>query len=74
MVVAVTRVVAAPKPPRSDADTAHQPEGWRATDGLYPQIAGQFWPVIIKQMADIRAGNRDTLTMFPFTMLNVLGL
>ncbi|WP_207787702.1 c-type cytochrome [Candidatus Thiosymbion oneisti] len=52
----------------------HQPEGWGTADGLYPQIAGQLYPVIIKQMADIRAGNRDTPTMFPFTMLDVLGL
>ncbi len=52
----------------------HQPEGWGTQDGEYPQIAGQLYPVIIKQMADIRARNRDTPTMFPFTMLEFLNL
>ena len=52
----------------------HQPEGWGTADGDYPQVAGQLYPVIIKQMADIRARNRDTPTMFPFTMLNFLDL
>jgi cytochrome c553 len=52
----------------------HQPEGWGTADGDYPQVAGQLYPVIIKQMADIRARNRDTPTMFPFTMLGVLDL
>lgn len=52
----------------------HQPEGWGTPDGDYPQVAGQLYPVIIKQMADIRARNRDTPTMFPFTMLEILSL
>jgi cytochrome c553 len=52
----------------------HQPEGWGTADGDYPQIAGQLYPVTIKQMADIRARNRDTPTMFPFTMLEFLDL
>ena len=52
----------------------HQPEGWGTVDGDYPQIAGQLYPVIIKQMADVRARNRDTPTMFPFTMLDFLDL
>jgi cytochrome c553 len=52
----------------------HQPEGWGTADGNYPQVAGQLYPVIIKQMADIRARNRDTPTMFPFTMLEFLDL
>ena len=52
----------------------HQPEGWGSADGDYPQVAGQLYPVIIKQMADIRARNRDTPTMFPFTMLEFLNL
>jgi len=43
----------------------HQPEDWGTTDGLYPQIAGQLYPVIIKQMTDIRAGNQDTPPCFP---------
>lgn len=52
----------------------HQPEGWGTADGDYPQIAGQLYGVIIKQMADIRARNRDTPTMLPFTMLEILDL
>ena len=52
----------------------HQPEGWGTADGEYPQIAGQLYEVIIKQMADIRARNRDTPTMFPFTKLEFLAL
>jgi cytochrome c553 len=52
----------------------HQPEGWGTADGDYPQVAGQLYPVIIKQMADIRARNRDTPTMLPFTMLEFLDL
>jgi cytochrome c553 len=52
----------------------HQPEGWGSTDGDYPQIAGQHASVIIKQMADIRARNRDNPTMFPFTVLDHLTL
>jgi cytochrome c553 len=52
----------------------HQPEAWGSADGDYPQIAGQLYEVIIKQMADIRARNRDTPTMFPFTMVEILSL
>jgi cytochrome c553 len=52
----------------------HQPEGWGSRDGEYPQIAGQHSSVIIKQMADIRARNRDNPTMFPFTLLDHLSL
>jgi len=44
----------------------HQPEGWGLANGEYPQIAGQLYEGIIKQMADIRARIRDTPTMFPF--------
>lgn len=52
----------------------HQPEGWGTADGEYPQIAGQLYEVIIKQMADIRARNRDTPIMYPFTKLEFLDL
>lgn len=45
----------------------HTPEGWGTESGFYPQIAGQLRTVIIKQLADIRAGNRDNPTMYPFT-------
>lgn len=51
----------------------HLPEGWGTTDGTYPQIAGQLRTVIIKQLADFRAGNRDNPLMYPFSVPSVLG-
>ncbi len=51
----------------------HRPEGWGSPDGEYPQIAGQLRTVIIKQLADIRARNRDNPLMYPFSMPRVLG-
>jgi cytochrome c553 len=51
----------------------HSPEGWGTLDGTYPQIAGQLRTVIIKQMADIRAGNRDNPLMYPFSLPRTLG-
>ena len=51
----------------------HLPEGWGTQDGYYPQIAGQLQSVIIKQLADIRARNRDNPTMRPFTAPRLLG-
>ena len=50
----------------------HQPEGWGIADGTYPQIAGQYAEVTIKQLADIRARNRDNPIMLPFAMTNSL--
>lgn len=50
----------------------HQPEGWGSISGYYPQIAGQIRTVIIKQLADIRARNRDNPTMLPFAKLDIL--
>lgn len=51
----------------------HLPEGWGSTDGTYPQIAGQLRTVIIKQLADFRAGNRDNPLMYPFSVPQILG-
>lgn len=51
----------------------HLPEGWGTADGTYPQIAGQLRTVIIKQLADFRAGNRDNPLMYPFSVPSVLG-
>ena len=51
----------------------HTPEGWGLESGAYPQVAGQLHTVIIKQLADIRARNRDNPTMFPFTSPQLLG-
>lgn len=51
----------------------HSPEGWGLESGAYPQVAGQLPTVIIKQLADIRARNRDNPTMLPFTSPQLLG-
>ncbi|OAN47901.1 c-type cytochrome [Magnetospirillum moscoviense] len=51
----------------------HLPEGWGQTDGTFPQLAGQHNKVIIKQLADIRALNRDNPTMYPFALPDQIG-
>ena len=50
----------------------HSPEGWGSPSGRFPQIAGQHQKVIIKQLADIRAKNRDNPTMYPFARSSYL--
>jgi cytochrome c553 len=44
----------------------HRPDGAGRPDGSYPQLAGQHAAVLLKQMADIRAGQRDNPKMHPF--------
>lgn len=44
----------------------HLPSGAGRPDGTFPQLAGQHSTVLIKQMADIRSGERDNPTMYPF--------
>ena len=51
----------------------HLPEGWGSKDGTFPQLAGQHHSVIIKQLADIRALNRDNPTMYPFALPSQIG-
>ena len=51
----------------------HGAEGWGDGSGAYPQIAGQLPGVIIKQLADIRAGNRDNPIMRAFSSQRSLG-
>lgn len=53
--------------------TCHGPEGWGTESGSYPQIAGQLDKVIIKQLADYRAGNRDNPIMRAFSSRRALG-
>lgn len=43
------------------------------TDGRYPQLAGQHKEVIIKQLLDIRNGDRDNPEMLPFVQESILG-
>ena len=51
----------------------HMPEGWGLEDGTFPQLAGQHRTVLIKQLADIRALNRDNPTMYPFALPKSIG-
>lgn len=50
----------------------HSANGWGAKDGEFPMLAGQHASVIVKQLADIRAGNRDNPAMFPFAVSEIL--
>ena len=51
----------------------HLTEGWGRPDGTFPQLAGQHKGVLIKQLADIRAKNRDNPTMYPFALPESIG-
>jgi cytochrome c553 len=51
----------------------HTTEAWGTKDGRYPHLAGQHSSVIIKQLADIRAGHRDNPEMYPLAKEDVLG-
>ncbi len=51
----------------------HMPEGWGLKSGVVPQLAGQHRKVIIKQLADIRAGNRHTPPMLPYSSVEAIG-
>ncbi|MBF0470199.1 MAG: c-type cytochrome [Gammaproteobacteria bacterium] len=59
----------------------HSDDGWgmvegvgrRMPNGYYPQLAGQHKNVLIKQLGDIRSGNRDNPTMYPFTLDKYIG-
>ncbi len=53
--------------------SCHSDNGWGKEDGSFPVIAGQHRSVIIKQLADIRARNRDNPTMYPFSGDDVIG-
>ena len=51
----------------------HMPEGWGLSGGTVPQVAGQHRNVVIKQLADIRAGNRDNVSMAPYSSVEAIG-
>lgn len=51
----------------------HMMEGWGLPDGTFPQLAGQHRSVLIKQLSDIRALNRDNPTMYPFALPSEIG-
>lgn len=50
----------------------HQEGGNGDPSGAFPQLAGQHSTVIIKQLSDIRAKNRDNPTMYPFASASAL--
>jgi cytochrome c553 len=51
------------------------PEGWGLRGALVPipQLAGQHRTVVIKQLADIRAGNRESVVMAPYATVELIG-
>jgi len=51
----------------------HLTEGWGKPDGTFPQLAGQHKEVLLKQLSDIRAKNRDNPTMYPFALPESIG-
>lgn len=51
----------------------HEAEGWGLVAGSTPQIAGQHRTVLIKQLADMRAGNRDAFLMLPYASVEAIG-
>jgi cytochrome c553 len=51
----------------------HMAEGWGLSSGLVPQLAGQHRSVVIKQLADIRAGNRQNPMMIPYASVEAIG-
>lgn len=51
----------------------HSKNGWGLKDGTFPQLSGQHRSIIIKQIADIRAGNRDNPFMEPIAKEAVMG-
>jgi cytochrome c553 len=51
----------------------HQPDGRGLPDGSVPQLAGQHREVVVKQLADIRAGNRYIPTMYAFASAERIG-
>ncbi|MDX1734098.1 MAG: c-type cytochrome [Halioglobus sp.] len=56
-----------------DCAACHEPEGWGRPSGSVPQIAGQHRTVVIKQLADYRAGNRNSALMAPYATVESIG-
>lgn len=51
----------------------HGPEGWGLSNAVIPQLAGQHRKVVIRQLADIRAGNRENRVMVPYSSPERIG-
>jgi len=43
----------------------HRKDGGGRTNGVFPRLAGQHGPVLIKQLSDIRSGRRNNPSMQP---------
>ena len=56
-----------------DCARCHKPEGSGLSNGSVPQLAGQHRKVVIKQLADIRANNRDNPMMLPQACAEAIG-
>jgi cytochrome c553 len=57
----------------AECAACHEPEGWGLKTGVVPQIAGQHRNVVIRQLADFRAGNRDSVLMMPYATVEAIG-
>lgn len=55
------------------AQKCHASHGWGKKDGTYPQIAGQYKNVLIKQLLDIRHKNRDNPEMYRYSLPSEIG-
>lgn len=53
--------------------SCHLPDGWGNRDGTYPQLAGQHKNVLVKQILEIRSGERDNPLMYPFVQERTIG-
>ncbi|CAG0907265.1 unnamed protein product [Cyprideis torosa] len=53
--------------------TCHLDTGHGKKDGSFPVLAGQHSSVLIKQLADIQARNRENPTMYPFSDAETIG-
>jgi len=51
----------------------HLPQAWGTKEGTFPQLAGQHREVLIKQLVDIRSGNRDNSIMYHFSKPETIG-
>ena len=51
----------------------HNKQGWGRRDGSFPQISGQHYNVLVKQLVDMRENNRENPSMQHFVMPEALG-
>ena len=51
----------------------HGTQAWGKKDGTYPNIAGRHYNVLLKQLADFRAENRDDPEMIKYSLPSQVG-